>query len=199
MKMRPFAFFLAIGGVLAGVTAMATTPPTPAPGIATVPSASVAAKPIASGSSSAKPTRPPPPQPLESQSIPKEPSSRPTLDEWKNAPPIAVTRRAGEGSVCQTYRVREWLKIKCALYVAAIEQHGGSPENVFFWVGPIVGFDWSTINGGEVMFPMRPGDQRVIEFFRVMPETCFGRQAYPWIIVDELWIEGEPSPTVVIR
>ena len=198
MKTRPFAFFLATGFVFAGVSAMATTHPAAKPAIAAVPSAVVSAEPIASASSSAKPTRPPPPQPLESQSIPKEPSSRPTLDEWKNAPPIAVTRRAGEGSVCQTYRVREWLKVKCELYVAAIEQHGGSPENVFFWVGPI-GFDWNTINGGEVMFPMRPGDQRVIEFFRILPETCYGRQAYPWIIVDELWIEGDTSPTVVIR
>lgn len=141
----------------------------------------------------------PPPEPLESQSIPKEPSPVPKLEEWKTAIQVAVKRRSTESLHCRAFLIREWLKIKCDLLVAAIQQHGGSPDNVFFWIGDYDGFSWDVINGGEVILPMRPGDQRVIEFFRMFPETCFGRQALPWIIVDETWVEGDANPTVVIR
>jgi len=154
------------------------------------------ASPIASAN---KPARLPEPEPLASQSIPKESSSRPTLEEWKNATVIQITRRSMNAHDCDVFRVREWLKVKCNITAALVMQHGGNPENVFFWIGSHDGMDWSKVNGGEVIFPMRPGDQRVFEFFRLFPETCFGRQALPWLIVDETWIDGEPSPTVVIR
>lgn len=158
---------------------------------------------LANGSSSPaasanKPARLSDPEPLASQSIPKETSSRPTLEEWKNATTIEVTRRSMNAHVCDVFRVREWLKIKCNLEIAVIKQHSGNPENVFFWLGKDA-YDWRTINGGEVILPMRQGDQRIIEFFRLLPETCYGRQAWPWLIVDETWIEGEAAPTVVIR
>jgi hypothetical protein len=39
----------------------------------------------------------------------------------------------------------------------------------------------------------------VIQFFRLFPETCFGRQAIPWLTLDETWVEGDASPTVVMR
>lgn len=144
--------------------------------------------------------RPSPLEPLESQAIPKEPSKRPTLEEWQQATPIRLTRTSPNATVCRAYRVREWLKIKCELLIATIRQHGGSPESVFFWIGD--GYDfasWDKINGGEMIFPMRQGDQRVIEIFRIFPETCFGQQALPWLIMDETWVEGDASPTVVLR
>lgn len=146
-----------------------------------------------------KTARSPDPEPLASQSIPKEASSRPTLEEWKTATRIEITRRSMNAHECDVFRVREWLKVKCNTIVAVIKQHGGNPENVFFWVGSHDTVNWSQINGGEVILPMRPGDQRIIEFFRLFPETCYGRQALPWLIVDETWIEGEATPTVVIR
>jgi hypothetical protein len=153
----------------------------------------------APAASVAKPIRSPSLERLASQSIPKDSSSRPTLEEWKTATPIEVTRRSISGRDCDVLRVREWLKVKCHTVVAAIKQHGGSPENVFFWIGAHDTVNWAEINGGEIIFPMRPGDQRTFEFFRLFPETCFGRQALPWLVVDEVWIEGETTPTVVIR
>jgi hypothetical protein len=141
----------------------------------------------------------PDPEPLATQSIPKETSPRPTLEEWKSATPIQVTRRSINAHDCDVFRVREWLKIKCNTIVAVIKQHGGNPENVFFWIGSHDGISWSEVNGGEIILPMRPGDQRIFEFFRLFPETCFGRQALPWLLVDETWVEGDPGPTVVIR
>lgn len=199
MKSRPVAFVIAAGFIFAGLSAMATTPPESTPANSAASTASAAAPLMASASSSARAPRPAPRQPLESQSIPKEPSERPTLDEWKSAIPIAVTRHSYEASACQAFRVREWLKVKCDMVVGAIKQQGGSPEHVFFWMGPHDGLSWDKVNGGEVMFPMRTGDQRVIEFFSMVPEQCFGRQVSPWFIVDEMWVEGETSPTVVIR
>jgi len=190
MKSHRVAFVLATGCMLAGLSAMATIPH----GVAS------AAAPVASASASAlsRKKRPAPPEPLESQTIPKEPSSRPTLEEWQNTTPIAVTRHSPNASACHTFRVREWLKIKCDQKIAYIRQHGGNSKEVFTWIGPD-SYQWGTINGGEVMFPLRPGDQRVLEFYETIPEMCSGRQALPWLIVDEIWVEGDASPTVVIR
>jgi hypothetical protein len=192
---RHVSFVMATGLVFVGLSAMATPQPEPSGAASAATSASAAA----SASSSARAPRMPPPEPLDKQSIPKEASKVPTVEEWKSATPVAFTRRSTDAKNCRAFRVREWLKVKCEMIAAVIKQHGGSPENVFFWAGPHDGFEWHNINGGQVIFPMRPGDQRVIQFFSLEYEQCFGRQSWPGPIVDEIWIEGDSHPTVVIR
>lgn len=192
MKSRYLAMLIVPGSILAGLSAMATTPPQIASGASPAPSA-------ASATSAAKPPRPAPTVPLETLTIPQEASPRPTIEEWKTAEHIRVTRRSAEGRACETYRVREWFKVKCTKNLAVVKQHGGNTNDVFFWIGPNNSSDWAYVNGGEVMFRMRPGDHRVFEFFQMFPDMCYGQQSWPWVIVDETWVEGEAKPTVVIR
>ncbi|HRI63554.1 MAG TPA: hypothetical protein PK156_04935 [Polyangium sp.] len=196
MKSRFLAMIVGPGCILAGLSAMATTPSEVVSAASTTTSAAPSA---AASASAAKPPRPPPPVPLESQTIPREPSPRPTLEEWKNGQHVRVTRRSAEARSCEAYLVREWLKIKCTKNIAAVAQQSGNTNDVFFWVAPNEKMDWGYLNGGEVMFRMQPGDQRVIEFFQMIFESCFGHQAWPWVVVDETWLENEPHPTVVLR
>ena len=178
---------------------------------ATLRSAS-AADPVASASVSAAasasanapvgpPKREPPIEVLEKQTIPTEKSPVPKLDEWLKARPVEVFRHDYNSANCIVLRVREWLKVKCDMRVGAIYQHSGNPEGVLFWVGPKleIYLDIESKNGGEMIFPLRPGDRRLLQFFELRQDPCVGIGFDPSVIVDETWIEGEPGPIVVLR
>ncbi len=148
------------------------------------------------------PKRDPEPEPLEKQTIPTEKSKVPTLDEWRNAKQVEVLRRGVYfESDCKAYLVREWLKIKCELPVGAVFQHSGNPEGVAFWVRPKAELimDMNSPNPGEMLFPLRQGDRRLLQFFTLRHDSCIGIGFEPSVMVDETWLEGEPAPTVVLR
>lgn len=172
-------------------------------------SASAAASALAAASASAllfAPVPPPKRQPpialLETLTIPSTPSPVPTLDEWKNATVVDVSRHGYETSDCTLWLVREWLKIKCDLSIGAIYQHAGNPEGVAFWITPKPNI-WSggmeEKNGGEMIFPLRVGDRRFLQFYRLQHDGCVGVGYGPSVMVDETWVEGDPAPTVVLR
>ncbi|MBK9259380.1 MAG: hypothetical protein IPM54_06035 [Polyangiaceae bacterium] len=165
-----------------------------------------AAAPSASASASASagsPERPLPIEPLEKQSVPTTKSPVPTLEEWKTAPRVEVVRRNFKTGDCAVFRVREWLKVKCEANVGAIYQHSGNVEGVAYWIRPIPQlYSFSSFeekNGGEVIFPLRVGDRRLLQFFSLRHDPCIGIGFDPSVMVDETWIEGEPSPVVVLR
>ena len=185
----PFYLVSALGFMSVTMGAKSTAPSGSAP------PAAAPATPAASASVAREPL----PQPLEAQSIPTDPSKPPALEEWKTATPVEITRRSGDAKRCLAYRVREWLKVKCSMIVAEIHQYGGSPEGVFLWIGPKPDFGWDTKNGGELIFPMRQGDRRILQFFELVPNMCVGSASSTSIIVDEVWIEGDKGPTVVLR
>jgi hypothetical protein len=187
---KPVRLVAGLGFLIATLAVSATMSAGPVPSAAASSSAAASAASV---------QRPPPPEPLEAQAIPATPSARPTLDEWKSATQIEPTRRSREARRCRLYRVREWLKVKCDAMTAGIRQQGGSPEGVFLWVGPKSDYGWVEDNGGELILPMRPGDRRVLQFFRLVPEMCFGIASSPGIILDETWIEGDKGPTLVLR
>ena len=178
---------------------------------ATLRSAS-AASPAASSSASAAvsssanapagpPKREPPIERLEKQTIPTTASKVPTLEEWKSATKVDVERGTFAATNCVLYLVREWLKIKCDLSVGAIYQHSGNPEGVAFWVQPKTDI-FSTMyeaNGGEMLFPLRSGDRRLLQFYTLRHDPCIGVGDEPSVMVDETWIEGESAPTVVLQ
>lgn len=171
-----------------------------------------AASPVASASASASasaatnapvgpPKREPIPEKLEKQTVPTEKSPVPTFKEWQEAPPVEVERRSYDATSCTVFRVREWLKVKCDMAMGAIHQHSGNPEGVAFWIRPkddlYTGME--SKNGGEMIFPMRPGDRRLLQFFDVRHDPCIGVGYGPSVMVDETWIEGDPAPIVVLR
>lgn len=168
------------------------------------PAASASALVSASASANAPvgpPKREPSSELLEKQTIPTTASKVPTLEEWKTATVVDVERGSSAATNCVLYLVREWLKIKCNLVVGAIYQHSGNAEGVAFWVQPKTEI-FSTMfeaNGGEMIFPLRSGDRRLLQFYSLRHDPCKGIDYEPSVMVDETWIEGESAPTVVLQ
>lgn len=145
-------------------------------------------------------SRPPATKPLASEPIPTTASERPTLEEWKSAVVLEVTRRSPEAVGCRAYRVREWLKVHCDFLMAGIRQLGGGADGVLLWVVPKTSENlWEPGQGGQVILPMRPGDRRVVQFFALDGGDYGGIWSTPSVVLDEVWLEGAPGPTVILR
>ena len=147
----------------------------------------------ATASASATAAREPLLESLEAQSIPTSASKAPTVDEWKTATPIEFTRRSLAGRWCRAHRLREWLKVDCPSSFAGIRQVGGNPDGVYLWIYPM------DVGGAQVVMSMRPGDRRVLQFYDISTNEQLGPLSGPGMILDEAWIEGEKSPTLVLR
>ncbi|MEZ4439601.1 MAG: hypothetical protein R3B72_10965 [Polyangiaceae bacterium] len=158
------------------------------------PSSSAFDLPLAHASASATPPpRPPAAAPLDA--LPREPSDRPTLDEWKASTPFSPTRRSPRAAECRASRVREWIKVHCDVPIMILRQIAGDTEGVMPWVvQPPADDPWSQ-QGGEVIFPLRPGSRRIVQFFRAGSDGYdFGSEA--WLIVEAGWLD---EPQVVLR
>lgn len=189
---------LALGG--AAMTLQPASAADPA-NIAASASASAAAS-----SSAAMPVGPPKREPpldaLEKLTIPAEKSKVPTLDEWRNAKQVDVVRGGGYAPAqCKVFLVREWIKIKCELTLGAVFQHSGNTEGVAFWVRSKENImeDMMATNPAEMIFPLRQGDRRLLQFFTLRHDSCTGVGFDPSVMVDETWLDGEPGPTVILR
>ncbi|XXX82422.1 hypothetical protein WMF30_27075 [Sorangium sp. So ce134] len=135
-------------------------------------------------------------RPLDAEPFPAEPSKQPTAAEWKSAPRVRLSRAGPAAAGCRAYRMREWLRIRCPeLTVSAISLLGGKTEGVAFWIDPPRGGS-ELPRGGEVMFPIRRGDRRVIQILTFGPGYDGPFTLLPAIVVQEQWLDGEPAPTV---
>lgn len=156
---------------------------------------SPSAKPAASASASA-PTRPAEPVPFEEVTIPTESSARPTLEEWKTATRVVISRRSVQGRRCRASVVREWLKINCSGFYAGVRQYVGNPEGVLLWA-----HEWRSVEdqgAAEAILQMRPGDRRIVQFFDLDLDYGWAGSS-PGFVVDELWLDGQSRPRVVLR
>ncbi|WP_437747481.1 hypothetical protein WMF39_22245 [Sorangium sp. So ce1504] len=134
--------------------------------------------------------------PLDAAPFPPEPSRQPTAAEWKAAPRVRLSRAGPAAAGCRAYRAREWLRIRCPeLTVSAISLLGGKSEGVAFWIDPPRGGS-ELPRGGEVMFPIRRGDRRVIQILTFGPGYDGPFTLLPAIVIQEQWLEDEPAPTV---
>ncbi|CAN94201.1 putative secreted protein [Sorangium cellulosum So ce56] len=134
--------------------------------------------------------------PLDAAPFPPEPSKQPTAAEWKAAPRVRLSRAGPAAAGCRAYRAREWLRIRCPeLTVSAISLLGGKTEGVAFWIDPPRGGS-ELPRGGEVMFPIRRGDRRVIQILTFGPGYDGPFTLLPAIVIQEQWLEDEPAPTV---
>ncbi|WP_437942495.1 hypothetical protein [Sorangium sp. So ce341] len=135
-------------------------------------------------------------RPLDAEPFPAEPSKQPTAAEWKAAPRVRLSRTGPAAAGCRAYRTREWLRIRCPeLTVSAIALLGGKTEGVAFWIDPPRGGS-ELPRGGEVMFPIRRGDRRVIQILTFGPGYDGPFTLLPAIVVQEQWLDDEPAPTV---
>ncbi|WP_437663469.1 hypothetical protein [Sorangium sp. So ce1182] len=135
-------------------------------------------------------------RPLDAEPFPAEPSKQPTAAEWKAAPRVRLSRTGPAAAGCRAYRTREWLRIRCPeLTVSAISLLGGKTEGVAFWIDPPRGGS-ELPRGGEVMFPIRRGDRRVVQILTFGPGYDGPFTLLPAIVVQEQWLDDEPAPTV---
>ncbi|MGK3993575.1 hypothetical protein [Sorangium sp. So ce1024] len=200
--MRPRVALLAwmaagVAGVVATAPGVPGAQPKGAPQAASAASAAPAAAPTpAVSATSAAAANADEERPLDAEPFPAEPSRQPTAAEWKTAPRVRLSRTGPAAAGCRAYRMREWLRIRCPeLTVSAISLLGGKTEGVAFWIDPPRGGS-ELARGGEVMFPIRRGDRRVIQILTFGPGYDGPFTLLPAIVVQEQWLDDEPAPTV---
>jgi len=138
--------------------------------------------------------------PFESEAFGDETSKSPTPEEWKTAKELAPTRRSARADGCHVYRVREWVRVSCPDKVtASMSLLGGAPTGISFWIDPPREGDGGKLPaGGEVQFPVKKGDRRVVQLL------TFGKgyegpfTQLPALVVQELWLEGAAAPVLVL-
>ena len=152
---------------------------------------------------------PPPPLPsYRAEPFPEEHSPEPKAREWATAPRVAIDRTRGylvldvdteQRSVpCEARRVREWMRIRCSINTGAISLLGGTGEGLAMRLDRTKKEDFVTFpEGGEIVFPVRRGDRREIEWL----EVAFGYKGMssvePSFMLSEQWIPGDPHPRIV--
>lgn len=122
-----------------------------------------------------------------------EKSPVPTYAEWQSATEVKLTRTSRSATGCIATRVREWMRVRCPQKTFAISLLGGSNEGLSFWIGPE-----EKGRPGEVQFPLRRGDRRVVQLWTDGKAPDGGVVPEPSLVVQEQWVEGEPAPTVTV-
>ncbi len=135
-------------------------------------------------------------------------SPEPKANEWSSAPRVSIDRSswtvattdAPTSGRCDARRVREWVRIRCNLIISAITLLGGDREGLAMRLDPTPQQEWTTFpEGAEVVFPVRRGDRRVIEWLGV----AFGYHGMsalePAFVLSEQWAPGDPGPLLVVE
>ena len=99
------------------------------------------------------------------------------------------------------WRVREWVRVSCPdLVTASIAMLGGNPKGMAFWIDPVrEGQDGKLPAGGEVMFPVRRGDRRVVQLLSFGPGYEGPFTQLPALVVQESWLDGEERPVLLLH
>ncbi|MDI3284044.1 hypothetical protein [Polyangium sp. 15x6] len=120
-----------------------------------------------------------------------EKTKSPTFDEWAKATKVRLTRTGPAAAPCTAYRVREWLKVRClGTKPHAMVVLGGDAAEVSFWI------DRDERQGGEVQFPMRRGDRRVVQIWTGGVDAAGVFKARPSLVIQEHWLDDRAAPTV---
>ena len=120
-----------------------------------------------------------------------ERSPVPTAQEWQTATPMQLRRVSPAAAGCKATRVREWLRVRCPQRTFALSLLGGSNEGLAFWIGPE-----EQGAPGEVQFPLRRGDRRVLQFWAQGKDAQGEFVPEPALVLQEHWLPGEESPFI---
>jgi hypothetical protein len=146
-------------------------------------------------------TAPPASLPSFADGIPTDKESKkPTPEEWRDAPVVAPTRMGPRAKGCTVSRVREWIRVSCPdLVTASIGVLGGTMAGYAFWIDPQKeGKDAKLPAGGEIQFPVRKGDRRVVQMLTFGTGYEGPLTQLPAIVVQEHWLDDADRPTLTV-
>lgn len=140
----------------------------------------------------------PPPPRFDEAPFPSEKSPMPKDAEWKTAPFVSLAE-GYERPGCKAQRIREWMRLECETEVAKVTLLGGNAEGVRFRLAPLEE-EWQRFpSRGEMIFPVRRGDRRVIEWQGVEWGYKGAMTARSEFLISELWLEDEEKPILLFR
>ncbi|NUO51882.1 MAG: hypothetical protein HOV80_23780 [Polyangiaceae bacterium] len=158
------------------------------------------AQPAPTGSTTAAAaTTPPASLPSFADGLPTDKESKkPTPEEWRDSPVVAPTRMGPRAKGCTVSRVREWIRVSCPdLVTASIGVLGGTATDYAFWIDPQKeGNDAKLPAGGEIQFPVRKGDRRVIQMLTFGTGYEGPLTQLPAIVVQAHWLDDATGPTL---
>ena len=156
----------------------------------------------------------PPPPPLPSyrvEAFTDDRSPEPKAKEWAMAPRVGLDRSRyllfaeveGPPSPiipCEARRVREWMRIRCTVSTGAISLLGGNAEGLALRLDPVKHEDFPMFpEGGEIVFPVRRGDRREIEWLQVAFGYKGMNSVEPSFVLSEQWAPGDAHPLIVAQ
>jgi hypothetical protein len=179
MRAAPIALLALVAAASASSPAPAQVPPAGAVSAAASATVSAASAPVGE----AVPLDVDPPGP--------EKTKPPSAAEWAKAGKVRLTRTGPAAAPCTAYRVREWLRVRClGTQPHAMVLLGGSESEVSFWI------DHDDRRGGEVQFPLRRGDRRVVQVWNGEVDKAGVFKPRPSLVIQEHWLEDRAAPTV---
>jgi hypothetical protein len=151
---------------------------------------------------------PPPLRSYSADPLSAERSAEPKAKEWEAAPKVALDRpshllAATEGpssTSCEARRLREWIRIRCTMTTGAISLLGGEHQGLAMHLDPVKKDDFSEFpDGADIVFPVRRGDRRVIEWLMISFGYKGMQSMEPFLVLSEQWPEGDERPTIVVQ
>jgi hypothetical protein len=128
-----------------------------------------------------------------------ERTPKPKDKEWATAERVAIDGLAGMAfpTPCETRRLHEWIRIRCTTATGSIALLGGNHEGLSLHLDPLKEEFDSFANGGEIVFPVRRGDRRVIEWLTVEFGYKGANSLTPFFVLSESWLPFEERPTIL--
>lgn len=109
---------------------------------------------------------------------------------WDSAAPLALARPS---KACKAVRLGEWARVTCAPGGWIIGAHllGGAHDGVVFR-------EARAEIGVHVLLRLRPGDRREIALATQVSESGYEVEEGAKIVLSELWLPGEETPTIAV-
>lgn len=134
--------------------------------------------------------------------FPEEKSPRPSKEEWEKAPIVDLA----EGSIinmqsdCKAQRLREWIRLACIdTPNVMLTLLSGNADDVFLELGPLELDRGSFPRAAEVVFAVRKGDRRLIEWQAVRFHYGMSMEAVSAFLISEMWLPGDEKPVIYAR
>jgi cytochrome c peroxidase len=143
----------------------------------------------------APPLAGPGPGPFEADPPPLSPSAPPTWAEWTSAPEVGLLHPSER---CHVFRVREWVRVNCEAPPSTLDT-----ASVELVSGPTGGVDLSRNRhgkGGEIVFPLRRGERRLLTMHEVAQVSRWQGFRYGLAhVITAAWLPGAAAPSLTVQ